>query len=501
MEKIDLVLFFNLFFKLHVFHVMLSAVHLERTLNKMVEVVKKKNREVSLEEIALELTKPQNEIRSTFYLLAELGNASVTKEGKLLFPEDFELGIKNRYPWKLKIISKGKQYILAFLRLFFGIGLFLSIALVGITLLIILFIILFSKGNNRNRSSGSSSNFYSGGGGGGNIPYFYGYGSHLLLRELLWFSMWTNPMPIYYPVHHHHYRTSVYPSEPNNNPPPPPPQNNNNNHRDLPEDRNDNREQKSILTDIFRFLFGDSFNSKEDHKLRCLKSIGYYIKGKSFGPVIKADEVKLYLDDYILNTQKQGESYMLPVLRCFNGNMEASSDGESLFYVFPDLSDLDKPVSDLINSYQTSMATKRINIKKNQDDSTLYMIDQSNIDLEQEGIENPPILETSYEFFYTNQTVGLAIWNFIQVVILGIVFYLDIDLLAQDLQVNASILYAIIYTCKYLYWYLLAYAIFFILFPLGRYFYIKWLNSQIKKRNHQRNLICKPADIVPTINL
>lgn len=470
----------------------------EKLLREMTKVINNKtDRTISVEEMSIELTKPQSEFKEQFYLLGELGNAEFSKDGKLHFKEGFEKEVFKRSPWFPRLYHKSKEFFIKLARIFFGVGLLLSIALTGVTILIIVILILSvaSKGNINGRSNSSSNFFSGGGGGGGGGGYLH---ARLFFRDLFLYTLW------YDALHHRHHpiigRSSYnYPmnnpyQQPNPNPPPNPPQGGDQPNNDG-EDRGDNY-WSSLLTDIFRFLFGDSFNSKSDHKLRSLRSIGYLIKSKQLGPIISASDVKGYVDDYIFNYHENEKSnaiqnqyhvqegYMLPVLRCFNGVTEASSDGEHLYYYFPDFSNEEVDIQEIINSNAISSSTQHLNNKRSIQETEIRYL-TTDYELE-EGREDPPILEGYYSFFYSKATVGLGVWNFIQVVILGWFFFAyNIDFLLVEAEAGVLLVF-IVNLSKYVYWYLLIYSIFYLIFPLIRYLIIKIRNKSIDKRNMQR---------------
>lgn len=256
---------------------------------------------------------------------------------------------------------------------------------------------------------------------------------------------------------------------------------------------------RGFLRDIFRFLFGDGLGTRKDHHHRSMTAIGHMIRRQSRGPVVTAKQMAPYLDEYIFHEHDappgrvpdrytRHEGFVLPVLRCFHGQAEASDDGQTLEYHFPELGSMETSVPLTVRDFELSTLSKRA---QPIDDGQARYEDLGYAETHlEEGGEDPPILEHHLVFFYTRQTVALGIWNLVQVFLLGwFLFFADTEQLMRDAQFDPSMaqfVLAVLGASQFVYWYLLAYALFYLLFPASRYWYQGILNRRIDRRNQKR---------------
>jgi hypothetical protein len=371
----------------------------------------------------------------------------------------------------------------------------------------VIFIYFSSQRQNRRSQSfpAGADPFFKGGGGGG------GGGGNLLtyfiVRDLLFYSIRPYNAAYdysYQPVSNiNNIGGNPYPNPaPNPNPYRPP-----NDPTPLPNPWNANTpdqspdpnggQSSSIVADIFRFVFGDGVQPNSDHRLRCLRAAGYFIRSMP-NCTVQAKDLAPFLDAYIFDYhQKRAmvqtqyskhEGFVWEVLRCFNGKPVANDSGE-LYYYFPDLMGVENNLeldTILEGHYKSKFSSLIREVRGTQADSAIRVRTQGS-SLE-EGAESPPILERFHTFFHSSMVVLLGVWNIVQ---LGIFRWVISTGFYEYLTGDQQIMFLpLLHLAAYLYWYLLAYAIFFFAVPVARYFVIKYLNSKITKRNNIRTSVC-----------
>lgn len=194
----------------------------------------------------------------------------------------------------------------------------------------------------------------------------------------------------------------------------------------------------NFLEAVFSFLFGDGNPNAnlEEHRWQ---EIGKVIS--SHRCAVVAEQIAPYLDNPEVSTS-DNEDYLLPVLTRFNGYPEVSDQGEIIYY-FPDL---------------------QVTANKQQVEPVA-----------------PYLQEKLWRFSAagSGQIIGAIILgslNFVLVLVLGYLLNNNsISELGSLLTFVASI-----------YGILLAYAVSFLLIPLGRYFWLQGKNQAIQKRNQKR---------------
>jgi len=209
------------------------------------------------------------------------------------------------------------------------------------------------------------------------------------------------------------------------------------------QERRSERRQESNLNffeAIFSFLFGDG-NPNANLEERRWQEIAAVIRNNR-GAVV-AEQIAPYLDDIGEGYTKEYEDYMLPVLTRFNGQPKVSSDGQIVYY-FPELQ---------------VQATK-----KRHQSVPVYLE------------------ELLWRFSAASSgqimlSAGLGVLNFVGALVLGS--------LLRDGTVAAQ-LGGLVAFVQGIYWLLLAYGAGFLGIPLVRYFWIKWRNGKITKRNRDR---------------
>ncbi|MEM6838338.1 MAG: hypothetical protein AAF609_15950 [Cyanobacteria bacterium P01_C01_bin.120] len=196
----------------------------------------------------------------------------------------------------------------------------------------------------------------------------------------------------------------------------------------------------NFLEAIFSFLFGDG-DPNADLEERRWQEVGAVIQNS--GGAIAAEQVVPYLDNVGTGWAAEDEDYILPVLTRFDGVPEVSPKGD-IIYHFPELQ----------------------------------------VTAQQRGhIPVPAYLkETPQKFSEAKPgqlggAIALGLFNFVAIVFLGG--------LLQD-QALVAELGGLVAFVNSIYWLLLAYGAGFLAIPTGRYLWTKRRNSQIERRNEQR---------------
>jgi len=195
-----------------------------------------------------------------------------------------------------------------------------------------------------------------------------------------------------------------------------------------------NREM-NFLEAIFSFLFGDG-NPNRDLEARRWQEIGQVIRHS--GGAVVAEEIAPYMGEVDAE-----EDFMLPVLSRFNGYPKVSPTGEIIYY-FPEL--------------QVTAIEKQPRMMSNYLHEYKWQFSRAT---------------TGQRFL----AVGLGAANLIGALVLG-------SLLAGGEL--AATLGGLVGFVASIYWLLLAYAIGFLVIPLGRYFWIQQKNPKIEGRNRMR---------------
>ena len=189
---------------------------------------------------------------------------------------------------------------------------------------------------------------------------------------------------------------------------------------------------------IFSFLFGDG-NPNANLEERRWQQIAAVIRNNR-GAVV-AEQLAPYLDDIGEGYAREYEDYMLPVLTRFNGQPVVSPEGQ-IVYHFPELQTTAKQRSQSVPPY----------------------------------LQELPWRFSSATSGQIILSAGLGVLNFVGALVLG-------RLLADGIAAELGGLVAFV---QGIYWLLLGYGTAFLSVPLVRYFWIKWRNSKISDRNHQR---------------
>ena len=185
-------------------------------------------------------------------------------------------------------------------------------------------------------------------------------------------------------------------------------------------------------------------------------------------------------------TPRQGyfreEDFMLPVLRCFKGTVTASPDGK-LLYVFGQLM-TDITASSLLDRERTSTPEALIGRHLG------AHVEASNDlgALEASIGSDPPIQEELWRFHYSAGPLLLGVYNLIQLVIFAWLVYAGHYREFVEDEDQLRILAAVVSVVRYFLWWLIAYAVFYIGWPLGRFLVMRWRNSSIRRRNAARAL-------------
>jgi hypothetical protein len=156
---------------------------------------------------------------------------------------------------------------------------------------------------------------------------------------------------------------------------------------------------------------------------------------------VVAEQLAPYLDDIGEGYAREYEDYMLPVLTRFNGQPVVSPEGQ-IVYHFPELQTTAKQRSQSVPPY----------------------------------LQELPWRFSSATSGQIILSAGLGVLNFVGALVLG-------RLLADGIAAELGGLVAFV---QGIYWLLLGYGTAFLSVPLVRYFWIKWRNSKISDRNHQR---------------
>ena len=208
------------------------------------------------------------------------------------------------------------------------------------------------------------------------------------------------------------------------------------------------RKPLNFLEAVFSVLFGDG-NPNADLEQRRWSYIGNLIHRQQ--GVAIGEQIAPYLDDLGQGFDREYENYMLPVLMKFNGIPEVSPTGQ-LVYHFPDL--------------QTTLKNTP-----------------------EEFVRLPQCLrERKWKFSKANYTqirwtIGLFIANIVGIEILAIMLgkYLTIE------SIGAAILVLNIY------------GIGLVTIPSIRYFWVKYQDLQVRRRNrirHQQVSLLKQSDLL-----
>ena len=197
------------------------------------------------------------------------------------------------------------------------------------------------------------------------------------------------------------------------------------------------KSQMSFLESVFSFLFGDG-DPNADLEDRRWNTIGTVIRNYQ-GSII-AEQIAPYLDKV---TNLEDNNYIIPVLSRFNGYPEVSPQGEIIYY-FPEL--------------QVTA--------KNQTPELV----------------NPYIKERPWEFSQATPgqlwaSIGLGSLNIALIAVLG--YLLNGGVVAAQIGGLVGFVSSI-------YLGLIFYAAAFIAIPVVRYFWLKWRNRKLEKRNAQR---------------
>jgi hypothetical protein len=201
-----------------------------------------------------------------------------------------------------------------------------------------------------------------------------------------------------------------------------------------------NESDMNFLEAIFSFLFGDG-NPNADLEERRWQEIGAVIQNN--GGAVAAEQIAPYLDDVGKDWMAEDGDYVLPALTRFNGVPEVSPQGD-IIYHFPEL-----------------QVTAR----------------------DRDRIPVPAYLKEIPQKFSQASggqlagAIGLGIFNLVGAIFLGV--------LLQDQSVVAEIGGFVAFV-NGIYWVLLAYGTAFLGIPAARYMWTKRRNSQIERRNDQR---------------
>jgi hypothetical protein len=198
----------------------------------------------------------------------------------------------------------------------------------------------------------------------------------------------------------------------------------------------ESQKKMNFLEAIYSFLFGDG-NPNFDIEARRWQEIGTVIR--NHGGAVIAQQIAPYLDNIDAYNQ-ENEDYIIPVLSRFNGYPQVSPQGEIIYY-FPELQVTAK---DERKYSVTSFLREK-----------LWQFSEA---------ESGQVLGA----------LGLGILQFV----LALMLY---PLLRSYLGASALIGFV-----NGIYGIILGYAIAFLAVPTVRYFWIKWRNSQIQKRNQKR---------------
>ncbi len=329
------------------------------------------------------------------------GHLQVTETGEIVYllPKHFRAILRSKF-LRSRLEEAGQIIWNIFwylIRISFGIILIASIALIWITIAIILIASIFKEGGSFDIGGGSSGSS-SGGSSGGEIFGFFDSSNSGS-------SSGSSGEP-------KKRRRKFAPRK---------------------------KEKINFLEATFSFIFGDGDPNKGLEKRRFAEIATVITNNK--GAII-AEQVIPYLDKIPQESDREDESYMLPVLTRFNGIPEVSPDGELIYY-FPDLQ------------------TTAQNLKKQ------------------------PVAPYLYEWCWrfseaSSGNIWLAFWlgvlNCVGAVVLGI-------LLAGEEVMKMGGLVAL---ARSIYWFLLVYGVGFLAIPLVRYVWIQWKNGRIEERNGQR---------------
>ncbi len=189
---------------------------------------------------------------------------------------------------------------------------------------------------------------------------------------------------------------------------------------------------------IFSFLFGNG-NPNANLEERRWQQIAAVIRNNR-GAVV-AEQLAPYLDNIGEGYAREYEDYMLPVLTRFNGQPVVTPEGQ-IVYHFPELQTTAKQRSQSVPPY----------------------------------LQELPWRFSSATSGQIMLSAGLGVLNFVGALVLG-------RLLADGIAAELGGLVAF---AQGIYWLLLGYGTAFLSVPLVRYFWIKWRNSKIGDRNHQR---------------
>lgn len=196
--------------------------------------------------------------------------------------------------------------------------------------------------------------------------------------------------------------------------------------------------QLNFFEAIFSFLFGDG-NPNANLEERRWQQIAAVIRNNR-GAVV-AEQLAPYLDNIGEGYAREYEDYMLPVLTRFNGQPVVTPEGQ-IVYHFPELQTTAKQRSQSVPPY----------------------------------LQELPWRFSSATSGQIMLSAGLGVLNFVGALVLG-------RLLADGIAAELGGLVAF---AQGIYWLLLGYGTAFLSVPLVRYFWIKWRNSKIGDRNHQR---------------
>ncbi|MEA5617461.1 hypothetical protein VB711_06365 [Cronbergia sp. UHCC 0137] len=318
------------------------------------------------------------------------GHLQVAESGDIAyqFPRDFRTILRNKF-WQLRLQEWWKKVwgvLFYLIRISFGIFLIVSIALITVTIVIIITAANSNRDNDDRSDNSRGFNFF-------------------FFPDLFWYF---SP-----------------------------------NYSDRSIERRQQRAEKNDLNffeAVFSFLFGDG-DPNANLQERRWQEIATVIRHQQ-GAIV-AEQVTPYLDDLGESYQQDYEDYMLTVLRQFNGEPEASPEGQLVYY-FPELQ---------------VRASKK---------------------------ERHPVTEYLHEFPWRFSaassgqimlSAGLGILNFVGALVLG-------SLLTDGTA--AAELGGLVAFVQAIYWLLLAYGTGFLGIPLARYFWIQWRNKKISDRNQKR---------------
>lgn len=173
------------------------------------------------------------------------------------------------------------------------------------------------------------------------------------------------------------------------------------------------------------------------------------------------------------------EEFMLQVLRCFKGSVTASDDGR-LTYVFEEL------MTDIAALESAAFTQRQDLIASHLGVEVTPPGDLAS--LEENIGEDPPIQEELWRFHYSTGALFLGAYNALQLTVFAWLVYAGhYREFVQD-EDQLRIISAIVSVVRYLLWWLVAYAIFYAVWPLSRFIVMRWRNNHIRKRNAARAL-------------